>query len=300
MKKNMLQGLQWKPLQASHIGAIKGCLDFLKYSYSLAWVYGGLGQAFSFNLSEPIYPSASDIRKSERFYKLLRNLGCDVKTVYGHKSQDDFAEVQKRAWELIKLGINAGFPCYGWELYHPAYYLIYGYDQNRYYFNGPGSEEKPESKLWMELGDTNIGIIDMHALRPIQPANNNSLVKQVLQFAVEFSAESLSKLTEESVYAYLKTAFQAYYEARHYAVEFLKEAREKLLAELSNSLLSFFDRAIENYMAIYKVLNTFTEQLPLSAAPNNYQENIEMQELVLLRDAEINGLESLQKIAKAL
>ena len=43
MKK--LENCQWKPRWVSHLGCIKGCLDYLGIDLSDAWLYGATGHS---------------------------------------------------------------------------------------------------------------------------------------------------------------------------------------------------------------------------------------------------------------
>jgi hypothetical protein len=317
MEKKLLEGLDWEPLWATHVACIKGCVDFLGLEHSVPWVYGATGHAFILNLPKDLCPSGPTTWEPEPFYWLGRNLGYEIKTVHGHKDQDDFADTQKRAWELVKLAINAGVPCYGWELLYPEYYVIYGYDQNRYYFKGPGADTDTEPKLWMELGDSEIGVVDMHAVRPVEPADDPATVKQALEFALEFGKKWVFERAKAGPEGFdnwiaaldsgephpLGAAYNAavWHECRHYAVEFLKEAKERLDEKLS----SLFDKAISHYEIIRDSLKTVTEQFPFQGMEPEHVKDPEriskaVEALKRARDAEAKGLAVLKQIAKAL
>ena len=89
-------------------------------------------------------------------FTLGKNIGYEHAGMVGsHKSQDNFAEKQQEAWDMVRQAIDEEIPCYGWELGFPEYYVINGYDDIGYYYDGPepGSGPKP----WRELGNTGIG-----------------------------------------------------------------------------------------------------------------------------------------------
>ena len=88
---------------------------------------------------------------------LGRNIGYAIEGVVGFKTESDFAEKQKKAWELCKKKIDEGLPCYGWELDEAEYYVINGYDDDGYCFSGPSWASGEGTKDWQELGDTDIG-----------------------------------------------------------------------------------------------------------------------------------------------
>ena len=50
MKK--LEGLIWKPFWTTHLGCIKGCLNYLGLNVSDGWLFGATGHAFVINIHE--------------------------------------------------------------------------------------------------------------------------------------------------------------------------------------------------------------------------------------------------------
>ena len=46
-----LENCRWTPRWVSHLGCIKGCLDFLGIEISDAWLYGGTGHDCAFQPS---------------------------------------------------------------------------------------------------------------------------------------------------------------------------------------------------------------------------------------------------------
>jgi hypothetical protein len=47
-----LENLRWKSKWTTHLGCIKGCLDYLKKDVSDAWLFGTTGHAFLINILE--------------------------------------------------------------------------------------------------------------------------------------------------------------------------------------------------------------------------------------------------------
>ncbi len=45
-----LENLRWKPLNVTHLGCIKGCLNYLDLDVTDAWLYGSTGHAFIINM----------------------------------------------------------------------------------------------------------------------------------------------------------------------------------------------------------------------------------------------------------
>ena len=49
-----IEELRWKPKWVTHMGCIKGCLDYLELKISDAWLYGATGHAFVINLHDEV------------------------------------------------------------------------------------------------------------------------------------------------------------------------------------------------------------------------------------------------------
>ena len=137
----MLENCRWSMAWVSHLGCIKGCLDFLGIEIGNAWLYGGTGHAFVINLHKEVCPSGPTAWNTTKLFELGRNLGYKLDSVFASKGQANFAEMQKRAWEHTQSAIDQGIPCYSWELEIPEFYVVYGYDDAGYYFSGPGCDE---------------------------------------------------------------------------------------------------------------------------------------------------------------
>lgn len=52
--RTKLENLKWKPRWVSHLGCIKGCVEYLDLDVSDAWLYGATGHAFVINLHEEV------------------------------------------------------------------------------------------------------------------------------------------------------------------------------------------------------------------------------------------------------
>ena len=140
---NMLENLQWAPRWTSLIGCIKGCLDYLKQDVSDAWLFGATGHAFVLNISQGLCPSGPTAWDTAPSLALGRNIGYAVVGIdeYCPDKQNDLPFAQKQAWDYVRNAIDDGFPCFGWELQVPEYYVIYGYDETGYYISGPADED---------------------------------------------------------------------------------------------------------------------------------------------------------------
>jgi len=107
--------LRWVPYWVSHLGYIKGCLDYLGIEVSDAWLFGGTGNAFVLNVHEDLCPSGPTAWNTSPLHHLGTGLGFRVDGVVANKREEGFAEAQRSAYELARDSIDAGLPCFGWE-----------------------------------------------------------------------------------------------------------------------------------------------------------------------------------------
>jgi len=185
MMPKRIGNLKWKPKWVSHLGCIKGCLDYLGLDVSDAWLFGATGHAFIINMHEVVCPSGPTAWHTQRFMELGNNIGYSIEGVCGWKSDKDFALKQERAWEDTRRAIDEGLPCYGWELDIPEYYVVYGYDDKGYYFSGPKCDGGKGPKPWRELGNTDIGLLEMYTVRPGRSVEDAKTIREAVQFVLE-------------------------------------------------------------------------------------------------------------------
>jgi hypothetical protein len=316
MKK--LENLRWVPRWVSHLGCVKGCLDYLNIVVSDAWLFGATGHAFVINVHEVVCPSGPTAWNTEMLFKLGKSIGYEIDGVFGMKSADDFAEKQKLAWEHAKSAIDQGLPCYGWELDIPEYYVVYGYDDTGYYFSGPGCDEGKGPKPWQEL---EIGIIEMYSVKAGQAADDIQTVKEALAFALEHATGPAKwifpkyKAGLDGYNAWIRAleggtadgfgvAYNAavWTECRGYAVLFLKETKERLDRRAAAALL---DEAIERYQVVHENLQKVAKAFPFHGMePEHIKDQARIRTaldaLRTARDAEASGLEALQRIVNGL
>jgi hypothetical protein len=316
-----LENLRWSPQWVSHLGCIKGCLDYLGLDISNAWLFGGTGHAFVINLHEEVCPSGPTAWKAEMLFKLGRNLGYDLDGVIGFKRNEDFAAVQRKAWDHVREKIDQGLPCYGWELEIPEFYVVCGYDDGGYYFSGPGCDEGKGPKPWQELGDTGIGVVEMYSVSPGQAADDATTVREAMGFALEHATspgkwihdgyraglagyDNWIAAVEEGTASALGMAYNAavWAECRSYAAQFLREAQERIGSKAE----ALLDEAIRHYGQVSKSLNEVTELYPFS--PDLTEDPIgragpsgaAVEALKKARETEAAGLQVLAAIVEAL
>ncbi len=316
MKK--LENCRWSEAWVSHLGCVKGCLDYLGIDVSTAWLYGGTGHAFVINMHEIVCPSGPTAWRTMMLFELAPNLGYTLEGVFGVKHQDDFAEVQKRAWDLIQRSIDQGFPCYGWELEIPEFYVVYGYDETGYYFSGPGCDKGKGPKPWQELGDTGIGVVEMYSVRPGEAADDATTVKQALTQALKHASnpeewifedyraglegfDTWIRALEEGKASDMGVRYNTgvWLECRRYAVGFLEEAKERLAGQAD----ALFDETTGHYKVVAENLGKVAEIYPWSFEASDEDElpiddksRAAVEALQAARQAEAAGLQALEKI----
>ncbi len=318
----ILDGLEYVPKWVSHLGALMGCLNYLERDVSTAWVYGATGHAFVLNIHEALCPSGPTAWNTAPMYKLQQNLGCDVEVISASKKSDRFKQTQKAAWDKVRAAIDEGHPCYGWELQIPDHYAIIGYDDVGYHYSGPPVFKPKGPKPWQELGDTNIGWLEVCVVKPAEPADDAKAVLEALEFALEFAEFTPAKdskwekfQTGLAAYDQWINAFghdkatsggagynaQVWSECRNLAVEFLEEAKGRLDSGLSPA----FDNAIAHYSEVARNLKTVAKLFPVHGREGDIIKDKELcgkaiEALKSARKAEESGLQALQKIVEAL
>jgi hypothetical protein len=314
-----LENPRWKPRWVSHLGCIKGCLEYLNLGVSDAWLFGATGHAFIINIHQVVCPSGPTAWNYESLFMLGKNVGYNINGVWALKSHPDFSQKQKLAWEHAKKAIDQGIPCYGWELDIPEFYLVYGYDDEGYYFSGPGCDSGKGPKSWKELGDTGIGVLEMYSVHPGQGADDIKTIKDAFEFVLEHS-----KNPKKWIYPKYKAGSAGFdnwiqalengkadgfgmaynsavwSECRMFAVEFLMEAKDRL-GEKFNAL---FGQAITHYKAVAQNLIKVTESFPFPPKGDEVK-NIDLcrtavTHLKNAKKAEESGSKTLEEILKKL
>ncbi len=272
-----LENLKWDPSWVSHLGCVKGCLDYLGVDMSKGWLYGGTGHAFVINMHDDVCPSGPTAWKSVMLFELAANLGYAVQGVSGSKHAGDLAELQERAWAFAREAVDQGLPCYGWELEIPEYYVVRGYDDAGYYFSGPGCDEGKGPKPWDELGDTGIGMVEIYSVNAHEAADDATTVRKVLVAVLKHARNTetwilpgyRSGLAGYDVWIRAVKSGTAgrmgmwynaavWEECRRYGVEFLEKARQRL----DDGFRSLLDEGLVHYRAVARQLKTVTELYP--------------------------------------
>jgi len=253
-------------------------------------------------------------------FELAGNIGYEfVNSIVGFKTNNDFTEKQKEAWDKVRESIDAGIPCYGWELEQPEFYVITGYDDIGYYYNGPGIESEKGPKPWQELGETDIGIIEMYGIKPGREPDPVKAVKESLEFALKHARDP-----GEWVHPSYHTGLEGYdvwietvgkgeatgigmaynaavwTECRVLGLKFLDEAKQKL----DSSLTHLLEEAIQSYFPVVDSLSRVVELFPMVPPDDGIEEGERykqgLEHLKKAREAEEKALDSLERIVWAL
>jgi hypothetical protein len=315
-----IDGLRWKPLWVSHLGCIKGCLEFLNMNISTAWLYGSTGHAFIINIHEELCPSGPTAWKTEMLFKLSKNIGYSIKGIESQQSQENFKDKQKQAWKLAQGALDKMIPCYGWELEIPEFYVVYGYDDVGYYYSGPQCDDGKGPKPWNELGVSKIGCLEMYTIMKGDPESDATVVKRAFECVWEHARNP-----EKWILPKYKSGLQGYdlwlntlkegkadgfglayntavwYECRNYGVYFLEEAKERI----GGNVKPLFDEAKEQYEIVTHNLNNISKLFPFNEYNPEHIKDPERREssigyLTKAREAERTGLELLEKIMRKL
>jgi hypothetical protein len=327
-KQVVIDKLNTQAAWISHMGCLIGCAKYLGSDSSPSWIYGGSGHAFALNIHDELCPSGPTAWAAEKCDRLATNVGLVVENLNAGRTQDGFAAKQEQAWKMVRESIDAGRPCYGWELGVPEWYVICGYDQDgNYLYRDFGGQigKKPHA----ELGTSEIGWLCLDFVEKGKPADDRTTVREALLFAIEHGAGKHSQekyrtglsgydswikaLRNKDLWAKPDTdgmgqAYnaQCWAECRKNAVAFLEEAKKRVGDEKTDA---DFGEAIKQYRIVSENLTAVAKAFPFdhtnpSAMTGHVKDAASREKaakaLETARDAERRGLKSLVKIAVAL
>jgi len=316
MKK--IENLTWRQMHVSHLGCIKGCLEFLGIDVSPPWLFGATGHAFVINVHETACPSGPTAWNTEMLFALGKNIGYNAGGYFCMKSSESFEDFQEKSWQMVQKSIDGGTPCFGWELAIPEYYVVNGYDETGYLFSGPGAEEGgPEAKPWRELGDSGIGVLEMFTVDAGEAVDDSVAVKEALSFGLAHAStrswifpkyssgvegfETLIRGIKDDVSEPFGFAYNiaVWTECREMAVLFLKEAKER------TGLDGLYNSAVGHYEATASALRKVADAFPFHGmSPEHLKDSdlraVAIEELGKARDTERAGLNALEATRDAL
>lgn len=319
----MLDGLQAEPRWVTHMGAVEGSLRYLGREVPPGWLYGATGFAFALNIHRQLCPSAPYVWDGEQIRpELARNVGFSVETVL-NESEQDFSQKQKLAWDLARRSLDAGLPCFAYDIEFGDYFIVHGYDGTGYYYRALGSNESRGPIPWRALGTTgNVGIVLMKSLKLETPSDDATTVRDALRFALDFQKEAAS-VPEDAAYISGLRAYdmwiaalrdpesnphgasfnaQFWAECRRFAVEFLEAAKARVGNE---RLTPLFDEAISDYREVAGNLSRAAELFPMDGQREARLKDEQIRAeatrtLQAARAAEEKGLDALARLLNAM
>ena len=279
---------------------------------------------FLINIDERAEPKSIAVWNWRGAYELCRNLGFSVESTWMHKSNKEFPATQKLVWDRVRRAVDSGYACYGFDLHNGTRSLIIGYDSIGYYDMGMDAEKGKGPTYWYELGQTSIGLLGMHFVRPISSnATFREVVKKSLQFVLEFSANSPKWVPADCKagpegYARWISLIESgredgnglsinaavYAEGRRFAVEFLEGAETRLGPEVE----PLFEEAIKHYRRAANETAMLSRLFPHTVSTAQRAANLRdpdrrkaaIQHLRAAKEAELEGLKALAGIVEKL
>lgn len=318
----VLGDLRWQPNWVTRLGCIGGGLSYLGRDVSPPWLAGTSGYVFALNIHSQLCPSAPFVwDNGEAFDALTRNAGYTLERAT-NESEEDIAEARSAAWELVRRALNEGTPCFSFDIGGGEYFVVHGYDKGGYYYRGfDNSSQGPIP--WQALGTTGIvDVVHMAAVRPAEPADDATAVREALQFALamqqggEDAPDDAGYMPGIRAYdrwiAALRdpesnphgASFNAQYwaECRRLAVAFLQEASDRLGNARLDPLL---EEAQAHYETVSEHLDAVAEALPMDGQWGARLKDAELvgelvTHLEAARAAEAKGLAALSRLLSAM
>ena len=306
--------LQWVARWLTSLGCLEGCLNYLGYKYSDGWVAGATGNASAMRIHKELCPAG--IIAWAPPAELGRNLGYETELIA--PQMDDVAEQQRIVWSAAEESLRNGMPCIGFAMEAWQSYLIYGYDDDGYYYmpvmQGDGHFLK--AKMGVEVPCV------VTLVRRTEPANVRKTVRDALDFAVRYSASPddvapgwggppedfragieaydfwMGSLSEGRAEAH-GNGYNAhtYAELRQLGAKFLEEASHRVRGAV-------FEEAIGHYRLAADHLGTVADLFPMPANPDHVKDKDRcaraVEALSAAKAAEVSGLRALGQIVQEL
>ncbi len=258
-----LAGLRWHQRWVAQLGCAKGCLAYLGVAIDWPWLYGGTGHAFVVNAYSDVGPAGPTCWGHQALiHPLAPNLGYRITEGVNIERQaagDRFAEYQQAAWDFTRRHLDAGHPCFGWELcaYIPDYHVINGYDEVGYYYSGWTADDVGGPRPWQELGTSDVQVLQVYAVERCPAAGDDQTVRQALAAALRLAddpadlvfegfrtgpaafatwSQALRQGTAQPGYGHSYN-LEVWHECRAMAVLFLQQVAERV-PSLDRSLLA--------------------------------------------------------------
>ncbi|GIX06156.1 MAG: hypothetical protein KatS3mg115_0559 [Candidatus Poribacteria bacterium] len=266
-----LVGLRCHAGWVSHLAALQGCLRFLGINVSHPWLFGITGHAFLLIVDRRVSLRAPTDWDATPIKSLAQNLGATIRTVAGRRGEPDFPKRQEEAWRLARMAIDNAAPVYAWEMELPEYYVVYGYDEEGYYYSGAGGYQAGP-KPWRTLGEGASGRLEVNAVEIGEPLAEEVAVYAGIAFALRFidnparwgaigqagvdGFDRWISALEEGTAQPFGVSYHApfWHECRRMAAEFLRECRARLnesLRPLLNEAAGHYDVVAQNLATVH-------------------------------------------------
>lgn len=312
--KGRIDRLEWVARWLTSLGCLEGCANYLGYSYPEGWAAGATGDAFAIRIHKEVCPAG--IIAWEPPTELGLNIGLDRGLIA--PQMDDVAEQQRIVWTATEEALRNGNPCIGFAMEQWQSYLIYGYDDDGYYYRPAmeGDGHFLKAKMGVEVPCV------MTIVRKSKPADDLTTVQDALDFAVRYASSPdevapgwggpsedfragvgaydlwIESLSDGQADAHGNGYIaHTYAELRQLAVKFLEEASRRVKA-------SGFDEAIGHYRTVAEHLRTVADLFPMPAVPKHVKDKDcitrAVEALSAAKSAEIFGLEALERIIREL
>ncbi|CAM4432361.1 BtrH N-terminal domain-containing protein [Paenibacillus tarimensis] len=282
---------------------------------TLEEVNGWTSHAFYLNIFEDSVHIAGPTSFAGEPYirKALSNLGYDFKMM---GFTDTSQQAADQAHQMIKSSVDKGFPVVAWDLFHPEFGLIYGYDDESRMYNA--LDKRQEDKLsYDQLGRGETGEIYIIAAVRRNHADKQHALRSMLGTAIQHGCTSGSLShpigpVSQGLEAYgawitafeqgtLQPLFNAYNtavyaELRMYASLFLQQLVEDPDLVQMKILL---EEAAGCYGEVYRHLGRLAELFPFpeGGKPHQPEQAAEAVRLLhLAREAEFEGLGVLKQL----
>ena len=151
----IIDNLRMRPFNATLMGVLRGVVDYYGIAMSDAMLFGGSGHAFVMNIHETLCPSGPYCWNRDPFYRVVRNLGIEMRDEGFFWKETPTAE-RTRIEALLRESLDHGVPC---SLVNMEYQLITGYDDTGFLTVQPWAPKVdfPPAHLtfgsWAEMGD---------------------------------------------------------------------------------------------------------------------------------------------------
>jgi hypothetical protein len=197
-----------------------------------------------------------------------------------------------------------------------------GYDDVGYYYKGYHSEDGAGPKPWKDVGMTGVTLFEIYSAKKVKPREDNIIVKQAFRNVLKHAQnpkdwiqypqyksglegyDAWIKAVESGTAITFGLAYNAavWAECRIMAVEFLKEAQDRLDGELRPIFekgIGYYDAVSRNLVEANKLL-PFSPDLTMDPIKVNDQSRAMVEALKSAREAEAKGLQVLEKIVEVL